>query len=241
MLSIPPRLTDVAVAANLTSLAGALTQLNLVDTLTGLSDITVFAPTNQAFEAIGSALPTLSPEQLTSILQYHVVNSSVLYSTDLSDGATVPTLNGGSVTVHITDGKVFVNSAQVVIPDVLVANGVVHVIDNVLNPNNTSATPNPSATPQPPAYSGASSGTEAPFTSGVPTPTAPLVTPTPQTSASGSGGTASGSAGGSGTASGSGASATGSAPAQSTGGASTLSGAFGAAALFGAGVVYMNM
>ena len=125
VLSIPPPLANVSVAANLTSLAGALTQLNLVETLTNLKDITVFAPTNAAFEAIGSALGTLSPTDLTNILSYHVVNSSVLYSTTLTDGASVPTLAGPNVTVHLIDGKVFVNSAEVIIPDVLVANGVV--------------------------------------------------------------------------------------------------------------------
>lgn len=239
LLSIPPPLAQAATDANLTSLAGALTQLNLVDTLTSLNDITVFAPTNAAFQEIASALPSLSPEQLTSILEYHVVNTSVLYSTTLTDGATVPTLNGGSITVHLEDDKVFVNSAQVIIPDVLVANGVVHVIDSVLNPGNATAQPNPSASSQAPVFSGASSASDQPFTSGVPTPTSTLVTPTAESTDAGGSASGSASDSGSGSASGS-ASASGASPPESTGAASKLQGAVGAAALFGAGVAFIN-
>lgn len=54
---------------------------------------------------------------------------SPLYSTDFQDGAVVETLQGQSLKVSIKDGNIFVNNAQVVVPDVLVANGVVHVID----------------------------------------------------------------------------------------------------------------
>lgn len=74
-------------------------------------------------------------------------------------------VSGGSVTITVENGTVYVNSARVIVPDVLVANGVVHVIDGVLNPNNTAATPNPSTTSV--AFSGASSATDVPFTSGV--------------------------------------------------------------------------
>lgn len=50
------------------------------------------------------------------------------YSTLLSN-TTLPTVGGGNVTIRVENGSVFVNSAKVIIPDVLVANGVVHVLD----------------------------------------------------------------------------------------------------------------
>jgi len=82
---------------------------------------------------------------------------------------------------------VFVNSAKVIVPDVLVANGVVHVIDSVLNPNNTSAEPNPTTTSA--AFSGASSATDVPFTSGVSQSTTVTETPSrPLTTSSSSAG-----------------------------------------------------
>lgn len=58
-----------------------------------------------------------------------VAAGSPLYSTDFEDGDVITTLQGQSVKVSIKNGKVFVNNAEVIVPDVLVANGVVHVID----------------------------------------------------------------------------------------------------------------
>lgn len=78
------------------------------------------------------------------------------------------------MSVEVEDGKVFVNSAQVIITDIIVANGVMHVVDNVLNPSNTTATPIPTATSQAVAFAGAAEASTVPFTSGiVPSTTAP--------------------------------------------------------------------
>lgn len=90
--------------------------------------MTIFAPSNAAFQAIGSALPNLTTDQLTSILTYHVVQGTVGYSSLLRN-TTLKTVGGGNVTITVQGGSVFVNSAKVIVPDVLVANGVVHVID----------------------------------------------------------------------------------------------------------------
>jgi uncharacterized surface protein with fasciclin (FAS1) repeats len=215
VLIIPQNVSETAIQANLTALAGALTSADLVETVDYLSDVTIFAPNNAAFEAIGSALPNLTTEDLTSILQYHVIQGTVGYSTLLQNGS-VQTVQGNNVTIEIVDGDVFVNSARVVVADVLVANGVVHVIDNVLNPNNATATANPSEETGSPAFSGASSASSVPFTSGVPTPTASAATE----SAPGATGASS----------------------SSTGAAMPVNtGAIGAAALFGGAALVMNM
>lgn len=68
-------------------------------------------------------------EQLSSILTYHVVQGTVGYSTTLQNGATITTVEGASVKVTISGSDVYINSAKVVVADVLVSNGVVHVID----------------------------------------------------------------------------------------------------------------
>ena len=79
---------------------------------------------------------------------------------------------GGDLTITIVEGDYFVNSAKVITPNVLVAGGVVHVIDNVLNPNNTDDAPQPTAEVQSAAFEGASSvASLGSLTSGVPTPT----------------------------------------------------------------------
>lgn len=175
VLTIPQNISTTAVQLGLASIAGALTAADLVETVDYLSDVTVFVPNNEAFQAIGSALPNLTTEQVTAILTYHVVQGTVGYSTLLSN-TSLATVQGNDVTISIVDGDVFVNSARVLIPDVLVANGVVHVIDNVLNPDNSTATPDPAAETQAPAFAGASSASDVPFTSGIATPTSTIAT-----------------------------------------------------------------
>jgi uncharacterized surface protein with fasciclin (FAS1) repeats len=129
VLTLPVDVLNTTLAANLTSLRGAVNATNLVETVNTTPDVTIFAPSNEAFQAIGSALQNLSTSDLASILAYHVVNGTVGYSPTLSNGTTLTTVNGANLTVTISNGTVFVNSARVVTPNVLVANGVVHVID----------------------------------------------------------------------------------------------------------------
>lgn len=150
VLTIPQDIVTTATAANLTSLAAAAQQAGVVDTLLDAESITVFAPNNEAFAALGS-LDGVSEEDLQNILQYHVVAGTVAYSSTLQEGS-VETLNGESVQISIRDGNVFVNEAQVVLADVLISNGVVHVIDGVLSPEGAS----PSASVSAPAPSGTS-------------------------------------------------------------------------------------
>merc|ERR1711990_95245 len=121
---------------DLNTLVQALTAADLVDTLSGDGPFTVFAPTNAAFAALpeGTLESLLLPEnkdQLTDILLYHVLASQVL-STDLTDGLKAETLQGDTVTASLD--PVRINDANVLTPDVLATNGVVHVIDAVLLP-----------------------------------------------------------------------------------------------------------
>lgn len=132
VLTIPLTPGFSAIDSNLTALAGALTQTNLVNTVDGLKDVTIFAPSNQAFQDIGSATGSLTTQQLSSILTYHVITGSVAYSPLIVQGlanTSIPTVNGAEVKLLVEDNKVFVNSAQVIITDIIIANGVMHVLD----------------------------------------------------------------------------------------------------------------
>ena len=120
--------SSTALTAGLRSLVGAVTQADLATTLDGLEDVTIFAPYDEAFAAIGSATGDLSEEQLAQILQYHVVQGTVGYSSGRSN-TSLETVEGSDLQITVGDDGVFVNNAKVIIPDVLVANGVVHVID----------------------------------------------------------------------------------------------------------------
>merc|ERR1712083_534699 len=67
-----------------------------------------------------------------AVLANHVVAAEA-FSTDLKDGEKVTTLGGATLTVHIREGRVYVANARVEYPNVITANGVVHVIDHVLD------------------------------------------------------------------------------------------------------------
>ena len=134
VLTVPANLSTTAIESNLTSLGGALIRLKLLETLDTAPDLTVFAPNNEAFQKIGSAVANLTDEELTKILTYHIVNGTVAYSSSL-ENTTVETSPDSEVTISIKGEDVFVNSAKVVVADVLVANGVVHVIDKYESPH----------------------------------------------------------------------------------------------------------
>ncbi|MBW8244641.1 fasciclin domain-containing protein [Muricauda oceani] len=120
---------------------------DLITALSGEGPFTVFAPTNEAFDDLLAqldgfdSLDDFSSQQLQDllavILTYHVV-ADAAFSTDLSDGMSLTTLQGSSLEVVI-DGDVFIQDAtdvpaQVVDADIEVSNGVVHIIDKVLLP-----------------------------------------------------------------------------------------------------------
>lgn len=136
---------DVAIDNGFTSLTAAVVKAELLPALTNpLTKLTVFAPTNAAFDNLATALGTdlngvLAHPQLADILLYHVIGDEVL-STELMNGA-VPTLNGQDVTINLMGG-VMVNTSNVTLADLVVSNGVVHVIDAVLVPSLADLTEN---------------------------------------------------------------------------------------------------
>ena len=130
-LDIP---TTAVNAGAFETLVAALGAADLVGVLSEPGPFTVFAPTDDAFDELPEDLVTclLEPDNvdaLTSILAYHVVAGTVL-STDLMDGMMAETLNTEDITIDLSDGVVINNSSEVVIPDVLATNGVIHVIDS---------------------------------------------------------------------------------------------------------------
>ena len=174
VLTIPSNLSTTATAANLTAFHGAVNTANLTQTLDIAADITIFAPSNSAFQNIASGLSNLTAANLSSILSYHVLNGTVAYSSQLSN-TSFTTLGGGNLTVTIVNGTVFVNSARVINSDILISGGVLHVIDEVLNPSNNKTSSNSTGSTPVVAYSGASSLASVPYTSGIATPTTTIV------------------------------------------------------------------
>jgi uncharacterized surface protein with fasciclin (FAS1) repeats len=131
-------IVDIASASeSFQTLVAALTEAELTEVLQGEGPFTVFAPTDEAFEALppGSVEKLLQPENralLVQILQYHVV-SGAYPSEDLTSGE-VATVEGQPVTVTVSEGGVKVNNANVIQPDITASNGVIHAIDQVIIP-----------------------------------------------------------------------------------------------------------
>lgn len=106
------------------------------DALDLLPDVTLFVPNDRAFQAAGSALlgaagaGTVDEALLRSVLRYHIANGTVLFASEAADG-TVTTLDGegAGLTLSVVDGAWFVDTARVLVPNIILAGGVAHIID----------------------------------------------------------------------------------------------------------------
>lgn len=122
-------------AGGFETLLGAIESAGLTTTFQFLGDFTVFAPSDEAFDALPEGLiSSLTEDQLTEILSYHVL-SQVVRSTDLTASQTAASLTGEPLWIE-ADGDVLVNgNATVTSPDIEASNGVIHAVDNVLLPD----------------------------------------------------------------------------------------------------------
>ena len=154
VIDLPTIATFATSNAALSSLVDALVYADTgsptvpyIDTVSDATTgpFTVFAPTNDAFASLLPELSTLlgteinsltdlTPEQIDTVLTYHIVNANV-QSVDLQSG-TVATL-GGNITAdatvfNLTDANDRISNIITSLVDIQAANGVVHVIDNVI-------------------------------------------------------------------------------------------------------------
>ncbi len=132
-------IVDVATeAGSFTTLLAAADAADLVGTLQSEGPFTVFAPTDDAFAALGEeTINSLlaQPEALSQILLYHVVSGAVVAS-DVVELSSASTVEGSPISIEIVDGGVVLNgSVNVVTTDIQASNGVIHVIDAVLLPS----------------------------------------------------------------------------------------------------------
>lgn len=143
----PPNIVTLALNnAGFTSLVAALTDdrhtTNFVEVLKGDGPFTVFAPTNDAFQALlnsnndWDSLADVPIATLDAVLKYHVVSGANVQADQLTDDQTITMLSGGTVTTDLSNGaKLDTGSAQsvtVTTTDVQGTNGVIHVIDTVM-------------------------------------------------------------------------------------------------------------
>src|SRR6478752_4277056 len=119
-------------------LIAAVVRTGLVETLNGRRQLTVFAPTDAAFERLFATLGVSGIDQipvdtLRAVLLYHVAPGNRDASSVL-DSSRIRTLSKGFLVPSVHDGSAWINEARIVLPDVHASNGVIHVIDSVLLP-----------------------------------------------------------------------------------------------------------
>ena len=129
-------IVDTAIkAGSFNTLVTAVKEAGLVDVLKGDGPFTVFAPTDEAFAKIPKEqLEALlkDKEALTAVLTYHVVPGKVM-AADVVKLDSAETVQGQSIAIDTSDG-VMVDNAKVVKTDIVTSNGVIHVIDTVILP-----------------------------------------------------------------------------------------------------------
>ncbi|KAH6666254.1 FAS1 domain-containing protein [Halenospora varia] len=175
VLNIPQdELTTIA-AANLSYFINIIAQGNYITLNNGayvqhfdtMADATFFAPNSAA--ALASFNTTgFNQSMLNTLFEYHVF-PGLMYSTNFTNGTTLITAAGIPVLVTVDDqGSIYLNTAKIIMPDYLISNGVMQVLDSVLNPTNITRPTFP------PATSSSTTNTT------IPAPNSPA--PTPQSS-----------------------------------------------------------
>ncbi len=140
-MAMDPVATAASNNMDLSTLVTAVTAAGLVDTLNTTDNLTVFAPSNEAFAAVdpaalASLLEPANVAQLSAILTYHVIGERIAPE-DLA--GTFTTLNGAELTVD-GSGEMFTTNvggtpeASVVCGNVQTANATVYIIDQVMMP-----------------------------------------------------------------------------------------------------------
>lgn len=146
-----PNLVETAVSTGVhTTLVAAVQAAGLVDTLSGETDFTVFAPTDTAFAKLpdGTVSTLVKPENkgtLTNILTYHVVPGRITsgrlvnYIERGGGEYSFSTVSGGHLTARLSGDKIIITDAAgrataVTAADVRTSNGIIHVTDGVFLP-----------------------------------------------------------------------------------------------------------
>jgi uncharacterized surface protein with fasciclin (FAS1) repeats len=131
-------------AGSFNTLVAALSKAGLVDTFNGTQQYTVFAPTDQAFDAAAAALlgpgktgmdlvNALSVQKLTQVLVYHVAQGDRRAEGVLASGQ-VKMLDGNFAPITAEDGTPKIAGAPIVATDIVASNGIIHVLGFVMVP-----------------------------------------------------------------------------------------------------------
>lgn len=122
---------------SLSTLFTLIHKVDLDSTLSSEGPFTLFAPTNAAFSDLEEATNTLSDSRLREILKYHVVETRLRVA-DVPADMQIGTLNNRRLHLQPTEEGLSLtdidgNPVSIITPDLDASNGVIHIIDNVLD------------------------------------------------------------------------------------------------------------
>ncbi|HEY1025474.1 MAG TPA: fasciclin domain-containing protein [Sphingobacteriaceae bacterium] len=127
----------IASRGNLSTLTSAIETAQLTTMLSGTGVFTMFAPSDSAFNASPVKVRDLErsgPDQsLQKTLAYHLVAGTYTLA-DIKEGMELTTVHGKKIRFSAKDGRITVNGAEIITPNIHTRNGIVHVIDRVLVP-----------------------------------------------------------------------------------------------------------
>lgn len=136
-LVLPHNLSETTNLGNLYKFWDLVERSKSREILEAMKDVTVFLPDDNAVRQWSSALGSLTPEQLATVVANHAIPNRVLYHSAFSAGGNeYKTLSGMRVTVSgDSRGNIFINEAKILKKDVLIFGGVAHILDGVLVPS----------------------------------------------------------------------------------------------------------
>lgn len=132
---VPPRpLASAPSTASVSSFLSCLDEVGIMDEIAAAPNVTIFAPSDAVFEAAAGRLPwrSLPATALAAQLWGYVVCGQVMYSPGIASGEFGPHLRtraGPGLRARLDGADLYVGDALVVRPDLLVQEGVVHVIN----------------------------------------------------------------------------------------------------------------
>jgi uncharacterized surface protein with fasciclin (FAS1) repeats len=102
---------------------------NLVDTINDMHRITIFVPSSEAIATANTSSST--PSQIRNFIYSYIVPDFLGYLPQLTDGRNLTTLANTTIKIAIRDHVYFVNGVEILDPDLITDNGVMHLIDGV--------------------------------------------------------------------------------------------------------------
>jgi uncharacterized surface protein with fasciclin (FAS1) repeats len=145
LFTVPQTLSQTASTTGLTTFNALTGQANMTSSLDTTPQSTFFIPTNGAFQAAGVST-TASTGAAEQIVQNHVVTGIAGYLPTLQNGDKLTTAGGGTLQVTVNGGQTFINGVQIVQPNVILPNGVAHIMGQVI-PNTAVVQPVSSSAP----------------------------------------------------------------------------------------------